>query len=83
MFIPDHERRVEKKKLGVGDCFGQVAVMSIHQHTILAVALEDCEFIVLSKRALLQLHHEDLELFALLILRELARRLQWVDTLLL
>ena len=66
--------------------FGQVAVLGIHPHTISAVALEDCEFIVLSKRALLQLHHEDVELFALLILnlaREHARRLQYVDRLLL
>ena len=86
LFIPDHEHVVEKKRLGIGDCFGQVAVLGIHSHTISAVALEDCEFIVLSKRALLSLHHEDIGLFALLILnlaRELARRLQFVDALLL
>ncbi len=86
LFIPDKEAMVEKKKLGVGECFGQVAVMSIHQHTISAVALEDTELIVFSRRAMHQLHHEDLPLFALLmtnIARELARRLQFMDQLLL
>lgn len=86
LFIPDKERTVEKKRLGVGECFGQVAVMSIHQHTISAVALEDTTLIVLSRRSLYQLHHEDVGLFALLMMtiaRELARRLQFMDELLL
>ena len=75
LFIPDKEATIKKKRLGVGECFGQVAVMSIHQHTVSAVAAEDTEFIVLSKHALHQLHHEDVELFALLMMniaRELA-----------
>ena len=86
LFIPDQEANIRKKRLGVGECFGQVAVMSIHQHTVSAVAIEDAEFIVLSKHALHQLHHEDVGLFALLMMniaRELARRLQFMDTLLL
>lgn len=85
LFIPDREVKIEKKKLHVGECFGQVALMSIHQHTVSAVALADSEFIVLSKHALLQLHHEDVTLFALLMMniaRELARRLQFMDHLL-
>ena len=86
LFIPDKETTIRKKQLRVGECFGQVAVMSIHQHTVSAVAVEDTEFIVLSKHALHQLHHEDVELFALLMMniaRELARRLQYMDSLLL
>ena len=86
LLIPDKDVMIEKKRLGVGECFGQVAVMSIHPHTVSAVALEDTEFIVLSKHALHQFHHEDVELFALLVLniaRELARRLQFMDRLLL
>ncbi len=86
LFIPDKEHIIEKKRLGVGECFGQVAVMSIHQHTISAVALEDSTLIVLSRRALYQLHQEDIALFALLMMnlaRELARRLQFMDHLLL
>ena len=85
LFIPDKEAMVGKKRLGVGECFGQVALMSIHQHTISAVALEDSEVIVFSKRLLHQLHHEDITLFALLMMniaRELARRLQFMDELL-
>ena len=84
LFFPDHEVIIEKKRLGVGEILGQVAVMSIHQHTISAVALEDSELIVLSRRILHQLRHEDIELFALLIMnlaRELARRLQFTDAL--
>ena len=54
LFIPDREHSIEKKRLGVGECFGQVAVMSIHQHTISAVALEDTTLIVLFRRALYQ-----------------------------
>ena len=60
--------------------------MSIHQHTISAVALEDTTLIVLSRRALYQLHQEDIHLFAMLMMniaRELARRLQFTDELLL
>ncbi len=85
LFIPDKDVMVEKKRLGIGECFGQVALMSIHQHTVSAVAVEDSEVIVFSKRLLHQLHHEDISLFALLMMniaRELARRLQWTDELL-
>ena len=85
LFIPENDAVIEKKRLGVGECFGQVALMSIHQHTISAVALEDSEIIVFSKRLLHQLHHEDIELFALLMMniaRELARRLQYTDAML-
>ena len=86
LFLPDADKIIEKKRLGVGECFGQVAVMSINKHTISTVALEDSEIIVFSRRLLHQLRHEDLELFALLMMniaRELARRLQFTDELLL
>lgn len=86
LFIPDKEHTIEKKRLGVGECFGQVAVMSIHQHTISAVAMEDTTLIVLSRRALYHLHQEDVGLFALLMMniaKELARGLQYMDELLL
>ena len=33
--------------------------MSIHQHSVSAVAIEDTEFVVLSKHALHQRHRED------------------------
>ena len=86
LFISDQEVKIEKKRLGKGECFGHVALMSINKHSISALAVVDSEIIVLSRKLLHQLHHDDSDLFALLILniaRELARRLQFTDELLL
>ena len=50
------------------------------------VAAENCELVVLSRHSLNQLRHEDPELFTTLIMnlaRELARKLQYTDCLLL
>jgi CRP-like cAMP-binding protein len=58
----------------------------MNRHALTAVVFEDSEIIVLSRRALIQLKHEDLELFALLVMniaRELARRLMLTDAMLL
>lgn len=77
---------VNKKTLGVGELFGHVALISMQKHKLSAVAMEDMEALVLSRRALIDLRHEDVELFALLMLniaRELARRLTFTDDLLL
>jgi len=84
--IPGEEVTIQKKKLGVGECFGQVALMSMQPHAVSALAGETSEIIVLSRRALHQLRHEDIELFALLMMniaRELARRLIFTDNMLL
>ncbi len=86
LFISDNEVKIEKKRLSKGECFGHVALMSINKHSISAVAVVDSEIIVFSKHLLNQLHREDSRLFSLLILnlaRELARRLQFTDGLLL
>ena len=83
--LRDEKMVLEKKKLGVGECFGQAALMSMHKHAITAVATEESEVIVLSRHALNQLRHEDLALFALLMMniaRELARRLRLTDEML-
>jgi CRP/FNR family transcriptional regulator, cyclic AMP receptor protein len=85
LLLPDDDTFIEKKKLGVGECFGQVALMSMQRHTIEAMAIEETELIVLSRRALIELRHADIELFALLMMniaRELARRLTFTDDLL-
>jgi CRP/FNR family cyclic AMP-dependent transcriptional regulator len=85
LFFADNQAVIEKKRLGAGECLGQVALMSMHPHTISAVALEDSEIILLSRRALQQFLQDDIELFALLMMnlaRELARRLQFTDELL-
>jgi CRP-like cAMP-binding protein len=84
--IPGAEVTIQKKKLGIGECFGQVALMSMQPHVISAIAGETSEVIVLSRRALQQLRHEDITLFALLMMniaRELARRLIFTDKMLL
>jgi len=84
--IPGAEVTIQKKRLGVGECFGQVALMSMQPHVISALAVETSEIIVLSRRALHQLRHEDITLFALLMMniaRELARRLVFTDKMLL
>lgn len=86
LLIPGADVTIQKKRLGVGECFGQVALMSMNRHAISAVASENSEVIVLSRRSLHQLRHEDIELFALLIMniaRELARRLTYTDEMLL
>ena len=86
LFISDKEFKIEKKRLGKGECFGHVALISINKHNVSALAVVDSEILVFSKELLRQLHQEDSKLFSLLILniaRELARRLQFTDDLLL
>ena len=77
---------INKHELRVGESFGEASMMSMHCHTTTAVAATDSEVLVLSRRALIQLRHEDIELFALLMMnlaRELARRLYLTDQMLL
>jgi CRP/FNR family transcriptional regulator, cyclic AMP receptor protein len=84
--ISDRGITLEKKTLSAGECFGVASLMSMQRHTSTAVCLEDCEVMVLSRRALLELQSEDIELFALLMMniaRELARRLKLTDDMLL
>jgi CRP-like cAMP-binding protein len=86
LLIPGDEVTIRKKKLRVGECFGQVALMSMQQHAVSAVARESSEIIVFSRRAMHELRHEDIELFALLMMniaREMARRLKFTDEMLL
>ncbi|HEX4085693.1 MAG TPA: cyclic nucleotide-binding domain-containing protein [Chthoniobacteraceae bacterium] len=73
-------------ELGVGECFGEASIISMHRHTASAVAKEESEVLVLSRRALIELRHEDIQLFALLMMniaRDLARRLYSTDEMLL
>lgn len=86
LLLPEDDVVVEVHELGVGECFGEASIMSMHKHTATAVAKEESEVLALSRRALIELRHEDIELFALLMMniaRELARRLQLTDTMLL
>lgn len=84
--INDNEAMIKKREFGVGDCFGEAALLSMNNNTASFVATEDSELIVLSRKSLSQLRHEDLNLFCVLIAnlaRELARKLQYTDELML
>ena len=84
--ITENDVIIHKHELKVGECCGEASLMSMHKHTATAVAAVDSEIIVLSRRALIDLKHEDIELFALLMMnlaRELARRLYSTDQMLL
>ncbi|MEI9892829.1 MAG: cyclic nucleotide-binding domain-containing protein [Chthoniobacter sp.] len=84
--IMEKDVTINKHELRCGECFGEASLMSMHAHTANAQATMNSEVMVLSKRALIQLKHEDIELFALLMMnlaRELARRLYLTDQMLL
>ena len=84
--IEENDVLIHKHLLRVGECCGESSLMSMHKHTATAVATADSEVIVLSRRALIDLKREDVELFALLMMnlaRELARRLYITDQMLL
>jgi len=86
LLLTDDDSVIEVHELGVGECFGEASIMSMQKHTATAMAKEESEVLVLSRRALIELRHEDIQLFALLMMniaRELARRLQLIDTMLL
>ena len=86
LLITDNEVAVKKREFNVGDCFGEAAMLSMINNTASFVAAEDSELIVFSRRALNQLRREDLDAFCILIMnlaRELARKLQFTDEILL
>lgn len=86
LLITDNDVAVKKREFNVGDCFGEAAMLSMINNTASFVAAEDSELIMLSRRALNQLRREDLQVFSILIInlaRELARKLQFTDELLL
>ena len=86
LFISEREAVVEKETLTVGGCFGVAALMAMETHMGTAIASEDSEVMVLSRQSLLELRHEDIHLFAFLMMniaREIARRLKLTDDILL
>jgi CRP-like cAMP-binding protein len=86
LLITDSDTAIKKRAFGIGDCFGEAALMSMNNNTASFVAAEDSQIVVISKRALNQLRREDLELFCILVMniaRDLARKLQYTDEILL
>jgi CRP-like cAMP-binding protein len=83
--LTENSMIIHKHDLQVGECCGEASLMSMHQHTCTAIAAMESEVIVLSRNALIGLKHEDIHLFALLMMnlaRELARRLYLTDQML-
>lgn len=73
---------IQKETVKTGGSFGIAALMAMQPHMVTAMAAEDSEIMVLSRQALLELRHEDIDLFALLMMniaREIARRLKLTD----
>jgi CRP/FNR family cyclic AMP-dependent transcriptional regulator len=86
LLITDNEVAIKKREFNVGDCFGEAALLSMNNNTASFIAAEDTELVVLSRRALNQLRGEDPAAFCVLIMnlaRELARKLQYTDNILL
>ncbi len=86
LLLTDADGTIKERQFGVGDCFGEVLMLAMVDNSASYVAAEDSELIVLSRRALNQLRHEDVHLFCVLIMnlaRELARKLQFTDGMLL
>mgnify|MGYP000695856542 CR=1 FL=1 len=62
-----------------GQCFGETALIGIQPHSVTAVALDDCELLVLSPEALTTLFEKDKALYSMLVLniaRETSRNLR-------
>lgn len=61
-----------------GQCFGVTSVIGIQPHSVTAVALEDCELLLISPEALNNLFDKDKALYSMLVLniaRETSRNL--------
>ncbi len=70
---------MELAEFGAGQCFGETSVIAIQPHTASALALEDCDLLVVPREKLFKFHGTDPKLFGILILniaREACRRLK-------
>lgn len=78
LFINKHDTTLELIVFGEGQSLGEASVIGIRPHSASAIAIEDCELIVLSRKALMSIYESDKEIFSILILniaREVCRRL--------
>jgi CRP-like cAMP-binding protein len=95
MFVLEHGRAVVLKQwqgseftlhqMGVGDCFGEMALLGLFPRSASVRAEEDCRAIEVTSADLMRLFEHDTEQFALVqmnIAREVCRRLRTTDELL-
>ena len=72
----------EIRRLGPGDCFGEMALIDLFPRSASVRAIQDCSAITLSMDSVYRLYEKDLEQFALILMnigRELSRRLRVAD----
>ncbi|MGJ8653890.1 MAG: Crp/Fnr family transcriptional regulator [Opitutaceae bacterium] len=84
--ITDQSVTVAKREFNVGDCFGEVAMLSLINNMASFVAAEDSRLVLLSRRDLNHLRGEAPDVFCQLMVnlaRDLARKLQFTDAMLL
>ena len=75
-------RKYKLHELGLGDCFGEMALMDLMPRSASVKALEDCSAIELRSDHLMRLFEFDVEQFALIQMnmgREVCRRLRATD----
>lgn len=68
-----------------GDCMGEEFVIGLQPYSLSALAVEDVELAIISKKALLEFYETDMELFGHLMInisREISRKLNMTNELL-
>ena len=83
--VDDEEQEQVLAHLGVGDCFGEMALIDIQPRSASVRTLEDSVFFCLSNRGFRTLMDWNLKTYTLIILnlaREISRRLRRADALL-
>ena len=68
--------------MGLGECFGEMSLMDMHQRSASVLAMGPCRAIELSTISLFSLYEKDLEQFTLIQMnmgREVSRRLRDAD----
>jgi CRP/FNR family cyclic AMP-dependent transcriptional regulator len=73
---------VELRRLGAGDCFGEIALFDFGPRSASVLALEPCRALEMTSGLLRELSRRDLEQFTLITMnmgRELARRVRTAE----
>lgn len=73
---------VELNRFGVGDCFGEMAIVDLEPRSASVHAIDNCEVLMISRKNLAGLYKNDLEQYAMIMMnmgREISRRLRIAD----